>query len=120
MVCTSKHVGSMQRSKEDEGMKQKGETPREELGSKIQKQRRIEYTTFQKWQRDLDRELQTMSWIDCISENEGSKKIVVKLRCKVCTEFEDRIRSRKHFSDKCIVAANSIRVSNIRDHATCH
>ena len=50
MYFARKDVGSMQRSREDEGMKRKGETPREELGNKIQKQRRVEYTTFQKWQ----------------------------------------------------------------------
>ena len=79
--------------------------------------RRVDYATFQKWQRDLDREYQTMSWLDCSCDREGGKKPVNKLRCKVCSEFVDRIRGMKNFSDKWIVGADSIRVSNVREHA---
>ena len=79
--------------------------------------RRVDYATFQKWQRDFDREYQTMSWLDCSTEKERGKKVVDKLNCKVCSEFVDRIRSRKNFSDKWIVGADSVRVSNVRDHA---
>ena len=82
-----------------------------------QKRRRVDYATFLKWQRDLDRELETLSWLDCISEREGTKKIVAKLKCKVCEQFEDKIRGRKNFSDRWIVGAESVRVSNVRDHA---
>ena len=81
------------------------------------KKRRIDYATFQKWQRDLDREYQTMSWLDCSSEKERGKKVVTQLKCKVCSEFVERIRGRKNFSDKWIVGADSVRVSNVRDHA---
>ena len=69
--------------------------------------RRVDYATFQKWQRDFDCEYQTMSWLDCSTEKCG-KKVVDKLKCKVCSEFVDRIRSSKNFSDKWIVGANSI------------
>ena len=34
-----------------------------------------------------------------------------------CTEFVDRIRGRKHFSDKWICGADSVRTSNVCDHA---
>ncbi len=64
------------------------------------KKRRVEYTTFQRWQRNLDRELQTMSWLDCVTEKQGVKKVVAKLKFKVCTDVADRIRGRKNFSDK--------------------
>jgi len=79
--------------------------------------RRVDYAIFQKWQCDLDREYQTMSWLDCSCDREGGKKPVNKLRCKVCSEFVDRIRGMKNFSDKWIVGADSIRVSNVREHA---
>ena len=78
---------------------------------------RVDYATFQKWQRDLDREYQTLSWLDCSTEKERGKKVVDKLKCKACSEFVDRIRSRKNFSDKWVVGADSVRVSNVRDHA---
>ena len=80
------------------------------------KKRRVSYTTFQKWQRELDREHQTMLWLDCSSEYEGRKVVVSQLKCKVCSEFVDRIRGSKNFSDKWIVGADSVRVSNVRDH----
>ena len=56
------------------------------------KKRRVNYATFQKWQHDLDREYQTMSWLDCSSEKECGKKVVTQLKCKVCSEFVERIR----------------------------
>ena len=53
--------------------------------------RRVDYGTFQKWQCDLDREHQTMSWLDCVAEREGAKSVVTKLKCKVCTELANKI-----------------------------
>lgn len=79
--------------------------------------RQVEFATFQKWQRDLDRDYATMSWLDCSCHKVGGKKLVFKLRCKVCSEFVDRIRGLKNFSDKWIQGADSVRVSNVRDHA---
>ena len=40
------------------------------------------------------------------------KKVVTKLKCKGCTKY----KLRKHFSNKWIKGAGSIRTSNIRDH----
>ena len=85
-------------------------------GGSDAKKRRVGYATFQKWQRELDREYQTMSWLDCSSEYKSEKKVVTRLKCKVCSDFVERIRTGKNFSDKWIVGANSVRVSNVRDH----
>ena len=70
------------------------------------KKRCVEYSTFQKWQRDLNRELQMMSWLDCNQEAEGVKKGIINLKCNVCTEFVDKISPRKNFSNKWIVGAS--------------
>ena len=43
--------------------------------------------------------------------------MVHKLKCKACTEFVDKIRGSRNFSDKWIVGADSLRLSNVRDHA---
>ena len=43
-----------------------------------------EYTTFQKWQCDLDRENQTMSLFNCNTEKQGAKRWYTTLKCKVC------------------------------------
>ena len=93
----------------------RGPTKQDETGKA--KKQRVEYTMFQKWQRELDRECQTMSWLLCTSEKDGGKKMVSQLKCKVCIDFADRIRSSKNFSDKWIVGADSVRISNVRDHA---
>ena len=81
------------------------------------KRRKVDYATYQKWKRDLDREYQTMSWLDCLSERNCGKTVVIKLRCKVCSEFESKIEGRKNFSSKWIEGAESVRLSNVRDHA---
>lgn len=71
---------------------------------------------LQKWQHELDREYQTMTWLDSSSEYEGRKKVVSQLKCKVCSEILDRIRGRRNFSDEWIVCTNLVRVNNICDH----
>ena len=45
------------------------------------------------------------------------KRIVDRLKCKVCLKYKSRIESRKIYSDKWLVDAESVRISNIRDHA---
>lgn len=94
-------------------MKRRCETQEEAGGAR---KRRVEYSTFRKWQRDLDHEHQTMSWLECNTEK-GVKKVVASLKCKACAEFVDKIRGRKNFSDRWIVGADSVRISNIRVHA---
>ena len=80
------------------------------------KKRHIGYAIFKRWQPDLDRDHQTMSWLDCNTEKDGAKTVVSKLKCKVCTEFIDKIRGRKNFSEKRVVGADSVRVSNVYNH----
>jgi len=84
-----------------------------------EKKRKVSYSTFQKWQRELDRECKTVSWLDCETYVEGRTKVVRKLKCTVCTKFRSRILSRRNFSDRWISGAESVRTSNIRDHASC-
>ena len=48
---------------------------------------------------------------------EGVKKMVAKLKCKVCNKFKSKIVGRRNYSDKWVVGADSIRTSNIKDHA---
>ena len=51
---------------------------------------------FQKWKKDLDREFLTVSWLDYTCEKVKGNTVVSKLKCKVCGEFEDRIKGRKN------------------------
>ena len=81
------------------------------------KKRLVDYATFKKWQCDLDREHQTVSWLSCNTAKRSGKTVVTQLKCKVCTEFVEKIRSRKNFNDSWIVGAESVRISNVRNHA---
>ena len=73
--------------------------------------------TFKKWQRDFDRESCTMTWLDCDTAAEGGKKVVEKLKCKVCTRFADNISCIRNSATKWIVGTDSVCTSNVHDHA---
>ena len=81
------------------------------------KKRNVSYATYQKWKTDMDRECLTVTWLDCDTELSGRKKIVTKLRCSVCAKFKTRIATRRNFSERWLLGAESVRTSNIRDHA---
>ena len=80
--------------------------------------RKVQYSTFQKWQREFDRECKTITWLDCETVVEGGTKVVKKLKCKVCAKFRSQILCKQNFSDRWISGADSVRTSNIRDHAS--
>ena len=61
-------------------------------------------------------ECQTISWLDCDATGKEGKRIVDRLKCKVCLKYKSRIESRRNYSDKWLTGAESIRTSNIRDH----
>ena len=61
------------------GMKRHRDTQSEVGNAK----KRVTHDTFVKWKRDLDRECQTMTWLDCETGMESGKKIVDNLKCTV-------------------------------------
>ena len=63
------------------------------------KKRAVIFNTFQKWQREFDKELRTMT---CETRMTGGKRTVEILKCKVCTKIESKIDGRKNFSSKWI------------------
>ena len=81
------------------------------------KRRRVVYSTYQKWRQDFDRDHKTVSWLGCETEFSEGKRVVVRLNCSVCSKYKDRIIGRRNYSDRWIVGADSVRTSNIRDHA---
>ena len=76
----------------------------------------VSHATFLKWQGEMNKEFQTVSWLDCEMKNERVKKLVTKLKCKVCVKFQSKIVGRRNYSNKWIVGADSIRTNSIRDH----
>ena len=47
-----------------------------------------------KWQQELDKEIQTVSWLECEPEVEDGKKVVKKISCLVCKKYQDHIKAR--------------------------
>ena len=80
--------------------------------------RAVSYETIKNWRMDLDRDYQTVSWLDCDTVSEGGKKAVKRLKCSVCSKFKASIRGRRNFSERWIIgAADSVRKRNVKDHA---
>ena len=65
----------------------------------------------------MDKDCNTLSWLECETSGTTGKKTVEKLMCKVCIQFESKIARRRNYSDKWISGASSVRTSNIRDHS---
>lgn len=45
------------------------------------KKREVASGTFRKWKAEMDKECQSVTWLDCDSEVQASKRFVTKLRC---------------------------------------
>ena len=88
------------------------------------KRRKVKYDTYKQWVSQLDREMQTMLWLDCETELSAGVKYVMKLKCRICDKFKERIIGRRNFSQKWVDGADSVRTTNIRDHTKseqhCH
>ena len=64
-------------------MKRSDPSSSSEASAPESKKRKVAYSTYQKWKTELDRDCQTVSWLECDTEVSGKKKIVTKLRCGV-------------------------------------
>ena len=72
------------------------------------KKRKVAYATFKKWKAEMDKECQTVTWLDCDTEVQASKRFVTKLRCSTCIKFKMGIVSWRNFSERWIAGADSI------------
>ena len=81
------------------------------------KKRMVLFTTYQKWRTELDRDYKTVTWLECKTLLVSGKKVVDKLLCVICKQFKNSISCTRNFSYKWIDGADSIRTSNIKDHA---
>ena len=86
------------------------------MADKAKKQKRIiPITTFNKWQLQCDKELSTLSWLQC--DKDSTSSFVETLWCVACRKFETSIEGMKNFSRSWIVGSTNQRISNITDHA---
>ena len=77
--------------------------------------RQVQVSTFEKWQRELDKEHNTLLWL-CCERDRRERLLVSTLYCKVCREYEDKIIGFRNFSSAWINGSNQ-RTSIIVDHA---
>lgn len=78
----------------------------------------VQKTTFEKWQRELDKEYSSCSWLGCVITDKANRSLVSTLWYKVCREFEDRIIGVLNYSSAWIDGSSNHRTSNIIiDHA---
>ena len=80
------------------------------------KKRKVMNATFQKWQRQYERDYQTLSWLRC--ELDGDKTHVASLYCEVCPKYEPSIQLLCNFSQAWMTGSTNLKCSNVIDHAT--
>ena len=61
------------------------------------KKRKVVYSTYQKRKADLDRDCQTITWLNCDTEVSGKKKIVTRLRCDCVLQIQGDIAKKEKF-----------------------
>ena len=76
--------------------------------------RKVTFSTYQKWRRDFDSELKTVTWMGCATEASAGKMYVTHLKCIICAKYKSRIIRRRNYN---VAGADSLRTSTIRDHA---
>ena len=57
--------------------------------SSAPKRRKVTVTTFEKWQKQFDKEHQTLSWL-CCCKDQSNRSLVSTLFCDVCRPYEDK------------------------------
>jgi len=62
-----------------------------EYGRTIDNNGEDEYETYRKWKRDLDKELKTVTWLECETVIESGRKVVRARKCSICSKYKSRI-----------------------------
>ena len=78
--------------------------------------RHVAKANFDKWQRELEKDHWTITWLRCEVEK-MPEHCVSKLFCAVCQRYEGKICGMKHFSRAWITGSSNQKTSNIVDHA---
>ena len=55
------------------------------------KKRKLMYATISKWKVDMDKECQTVMWLDCDTVVQAGTRFVTKLQCSICTKFKMKL-----------------------------
>ena len=77
--------------------------------------RQLTIGTFVKWQREHNKDLQTISWLHCDTDEKGTH--VVTLNCCICKRYEEKLVSLKNFRRDWIDGCTNHSKSCLTDHA---
>ena len=77
--------------------------------------RQVTKVTFTKWQREHDREHQTLFWLRC--EMDRDNVHLASLLCALCKKYEGHLQSFKSFNAAWITGSTNQKASNVLDHA---
>ena len=96
------------------GRRQRGNSEVSQTAAKKTK-RTVSLPTFRKWQRELNKEYDSVVWLKC--EQDGATGTVVAMFCEVCRKYEDKIQSLRNYSPVWIHGSTNLKTSSVTDHA---
>ena len=70
--------------------------------------------TVQKWVVESDREMDTSVWL---RYDKVDREYVTMLKCRVCAEFNEKLREMHNHNPAFVVSSKNLRVSSYKDHA---
>ncbi len=73
--------------------------------------RQVTVSTLEKWQRNLDHEHQTLTWLKCDTDKQD-KNLVSLLWCSACREYKGKICSMKNYSRAWVTGSENQRWSD--------
>ena len=75
----------------------------------------VSVSTVQKWIRENDKAMQTMTWLKYkLCENDANHMAI--LSCSVCQQFDDKLRGMRNYSVAFVTGATNLRSSSFKDH----
>ena len=86
-------------------------------GPSKKSKRQVSLSTFKKWQAQLEREHQTMTWLRCDTD-ESNPTLVDTLWCHACRTNEAKIIGMKNYSSVWISGSTNHKTSCVTGHAS--
>lgn len=77
--------------------------------SRYARKQQVTKVTFNKSQRELDRECQMLSWLHCKLDCDNLH--VASLHCTICRKYKGHFQSLKSFNTVCITGSTTRRVA---------
>ena len=77
--------------------------------------RQVTVATCEKWQREFDRDYQTLLWLRCDVDT-ANRSLIDTLWCDVCRTYQAKIQYNRNFSAVWVTGLTNHKSSNVVDH----